>query len=55
MIEFIKLMFCLLQIDEADDYLDEEAEPEPDPSEMSVGALLGRNEDDYYGYDEEEY
>ncbi|OXU25977.1 hypothetical protein TSAR_004101 [Trichomalopsis sarcophagae] len=43
--------------DEADDYLDEEAEPEPDPAEMSVGRLLGhQDDDDYgYGYDEEDY
>lgn len=44
-----------------DDYIDEEAEPEQDPSEMSVGQLLGQldQEDeggDYgYGYDEEDY
>jgi hypothetical protein len=46
---------CSFNIDEADDYLDDEVEPEPDPSEMSVGQLLGRqNEDGDYGYSYEE-
>lgn len=45
-------------VDEADDYVDDEVE-EQDQSEMGMKALLGGNEegdeDDYYGYDEEEY
>ncbi|XP_011496211.1 PREDICTED: transcription factor IIIB 90 kDa subunit [Ceratosolen solmsi marchali] len=46
---------CNNETDEIDDYLDDEVEPEPDPSEMSVGQLLGRqNEDGDYGYSYEE-
>ncbi|KZC05338.1 PREDICTED: transcription factor IIIB 90 kDa subunit [Dufourea novaeangliae] len=53
-------------MDETDDYIDEDAEPEVevdadvDPTEMTVGQMLGQHgseeENDFgYGYDEEDY
>lgn len=49
-------------MDETDDYLEEEAEAEGATEEMSVGQMLGRHgtseggeEEDGYGYDEEDY
>ncbi|XP_014218499.1 transcription factor IIIB 90 kDa subunit [Copidosoma floridanum] len=40
------------EVDDADDYFDDE---EPEQEEMSVSKLLGHDEDEYDGYDEEEY
>lgn len=53
---------CYHAVDETDDYLEEEAEAEG-VTEMSVGQMLGRHgtsegggeEEDGYGYDEEDY
>lgn len=47
-------------MDETDDYIDEDVEVEADPTEMTVGQMLGRHgsddENDFgYGYDEEDY
>lgn len=51
-------VYC--ELDETDDYIDEDVEVEADPTEMTVGQMLGRHgsddENDFgYGYDEEDY
>lgn len=54
----ISLLFFFFVLDDADDFEDEpEPEPEPSAEYSSLANILNKGDDDdeYYGFDEEDY